>query len=75
MSGPTWTSTEPEWLEGGWPKDVAELFSKTFRADRNHLFGEGDRWYFIDETGTDACGPYPTEQKAQEACSAYAKTI
>lgn len=74
MSGPTWTSTSPEWLEGGWPKDVAELFTRAWKTGAT-TFGDGDRWYFIDETWTDACGPYPTEQKAQEACSAYAKTI
>lgn len=32
-------------------------------------------WYFWDETWSSACGPFDTEEQADEACSAYAKTL
>jgi hypothetical protein len=70
-----WMSTQSEAVQHA----IGLLMTATMRLDDQGrlepVFGEGDQWYFCDETWTDALGPYPTEQKAQEACTAYAKTI
>lgn len=80
MSGPTWTSTSPEWLDGNYPKEVDDLWKRTHRRFEmidalDPVFGEGSTWYFWDETWTDACGPYPTEADARVAVHNYAKTL
>lgn len=32
-------------------------------------------WYFVDETGTALNGPYGTKMEADDALTAYARTI
>jgi hypothetical protein len=82
VSGPTWTSTREGFLDQ-FPKDVGDLWLRTqkkvpssdYFAIFEPVFGEGDTWYFWDETWGDACGPYPTEAQARAACTGYAAQL
>lgn len=37
--------------------------------------GSDGRWYFSDETWTDACGPFATRDEAVTELAAYARTL
>lgn len=41
-------------------------------TDPIHREDDG-KWYFWDETGSDAHGPYNTEEEAKEALSIYVR--
>ena len=41
----------------------------------DHVFEDGGKWYFWDETGTAYLGPFDTEQLAMDASSEYAKFL
>ena len=44
-------------------------------TDPVHYDENEKAWFFYDETWTDRHGPFPTREKASEACSRYAKTL
>lgn len=79
MTTPNWTSNTVEWQEGGFPEEVGDIWRRTHRTtDRgymNPVFGEGQTWYFWDETFSDALGPFESEQLAQAALIEYANTL
>lgn len=37
----------------------------------NPIHQENGRWYFWDETWSDRCGPYDTEEKCREELERY----
>lgn len=71
---PVWTSTQPEAYQ-----HAVGLLMTTMRklpnGNLDPVFGQGDQWYFCDETWTDTLGPFPSEEAAQKAISEYAAQL
>lgn len=50
-----------------------------FHEEKEWKDGRGDKhqpgWYFWDETGSDAYGPFETRKRVNAAIAAYAKNL